>query len=81
MGGRLRPKEASMTLMRREILLGGIALAAALPSRLARAQAQTLEPISTPYPAPSGERALKIANLNDLEQEASKVIPRAPSPT
>jgi hypothetical protein len=66
----------SITLKRREFLQTATvaALASSLAERTALAQADS-EFKTTPYPAPSGERALKIANLNDLEQEASKVIP------
>jgi FMN-dependent dehydrogenase len=35
-----------------------------------------VEPAPTVYQPPSGERALRIANLNDIEEEAAKVIPR-----
>jgi hypothetical protein len=35
-----------------------------------------VEPVPTVYQPPSGERALRIANLNDIEEEAAKVIPR-----
>jgi isopentenyl diphosphate isomerase/L-lactate dehydrogenase-like FMN-dependent dehydrogenase len=55
------------------------AATAGLPAGSAYAQAAPagrLEPVPSRYPAPSGERALKIANLNDLEEEASRVLPR-----
>ncbi len=71
------------SIARRDVVLTGIALAAGaattagLPARWAYAQATgRLDPVPSPYPAPSGERALKIANLNDLEEEASRVLPR-----
>jgi hypothetical protein len=35
-----------------------------------------VEPVPTVYQPPSGERALRIATLNDIEEEAAKVIPR-----
>lgn len=59
----------------------GIAAAAAgLSIRVAQAQNYSqshdpTQPASTGYPSPSTEGALKVANLNDLEQEAAKVIP------
>lgn len=52
----------------------GAALASGLSTSNVMAQAQP-EASAAPYKAPSGERALTIGNLNDLEQEASKVIP------
>jgi isopentenyl diphosphate isomerase/L-lactate dehydrogenase-like FMN-dependent dehydrogenase len=67
---------------RRNVVLSGVALAAGaaatgLPSQDTSAQVVGgLDPVPSRYPAPSGERALKIANLNDLEQEASRVLPR-----
>jgi isopentenyl diphosphate isomerase/L-lactate dehydrogenase-like FMN-dependent dehydrogenase len=69
------------SVARRDVVLTGIAFAGAvasgLPARRAYAQsAGRLDPIPSPYPAPSGERALKIANLNELEEEASRVLPK-----
>ena len=70
------------SIARRDVVLTGIALAAGaatagLPARRTYAQtAGRLDPVPSRYAAPSGERALKIANLNDLEEEASKVLPR-----
>lgn len=72
------------SIARRDVVLTGIALAtsaatAGLATRLTYAQAAEpgrLAPIPSRYPAPSSERALKIANLNELEEEASRVLPR-----
>lgn len=69
------------SIARRDVVLTGIALAAGaatagVPVRAYTQTAGRLAPVSSPYPAPSGERALKIANLNDLEEEASRVLPR-----
>jgi len=63
----------------KDIVLTGIALAAGavtlgVPARAYAQTAGRLDPVFSHYPA--GERPLKIANLNDLEEEASRVLPR-----
>jgi lactate oxidase len=64
------------TLQRRDFLLSaaGATLASGVAAKTVLAQASS-EFQNTPYAAGSGERALKVANLNDLEQEAAKIIP------
>jgi hypothetical protein len=59
-------------------LAGGLAASDAFAQVRSAPSAQTQTPPKAPaaYPAPSGEHALKIANLNDLEAEAEKVIPK-----
>jgi isopentenyl diphosphate isomerase/L-lactate dehydrogenase-like FMN-dependent dehydrogenase len=69
-------------LQRRAFLAaaGAATLAGSLAANDAFAQARRAPTAQTPpktvYPAPSGEHALKIASLNDLEAEAEKVIPK-----
>lgn len=69
----------SMTLRRRDFFIAAASAGAVggLPIRMVQAQspASPKPPAAAPYKAPSGERALKIANLNDLEQEAARLIP------
>jgi len=68
----------STDLARREFIVatGAIAAATQLPGRTAQAQSSDpTQPGVAAYPAPKGERSLRIGNLVELEQEASKVIP------
>jgi lactate oxidase len=63
---------------RRNFILATAAIAAAaqLPVRGARAQSSDpTQPGGTAYPAPEGERSLRIGSLIELEAEAAKVIP------
>src|SRR5438132_878147 len=66
----------SITLRRRDFLHTAAAatLATGSGTEIVLAQAGT-NPRSAPNRTPSGERSLKITNLNDLEQKASRVIP------
>lgn len=68
----------STDLARREFIVasGAIAAASQLPVRTAQAQSSDpTQPGAVAYPAPKGERSLRIGNLIELEEEASKVIP------
>lgn len=68
----------STNLARRKFIVasGAIAAVTQLPVRTAQAQlSDPTQPGATAYPAPKGERSLRIGNLIELEQEASKVIP------
>ncbi|MGH7035421.1 MAG: alpha-hydroxy acid oxidase [Stellaceae bacterium] len=68
----------SADLARREFIVatGAIAAATQLPLRTAQAQSpDPTQPGATAYPAPKAERTLRIGNLIELEEEASKVIP------
>jgi isopentenyl diphosphate isomerase/L-lactate dehydrogenase-like FMN-dependent dehydrogenase len=77
-------------LARREFLLAAAATAAAtgLATETAQAQSSSAQSSSAPaqssdptqpgasaYPAPKGERSLRIGSLLELEQEAAEVIP------
>src|SRR5436190_1491008 len=67
-----------MTLMRRDLLLSGTLAAAALATPapiLAQSTApETAAPAAGPYP-PRDVKAVPIANLFDLEDDAKKVLP------
>jgi lactate oxidase len=71
----------SITLGRRDFILtaGVVGAAASVPFRTAQAQSgdptQPTAPAGGAYAAPTGDRILKVANLNDLEEEASEVLP------